>query len=972
MPGSFLDRLRANLAPDYEVQRELGAGGMGTVFLARDVALDRYVAIKVLRPELATAQAAKRFLREARLLASFSHPNMVPVYRAGEADGLFYYVMDYVQGETLKDRLARGALSQDEVVKLGTDLLSALDAAHERGVIHRDIKPSNIFLLDDRALLGDFGVAKSTGEQSPPLTGPGQAVGTPAYMPPEQMSGEATSKSDIYALGMVLYEAVTGERWTILMPVEEVDWTRLPGHLGPVVRRALAWSPDERWESATAFRGALSAKPGGLERRVPDLAKTAVGAAIVLAAVLIGREVFRQPDDAAPVRPAETSTVSDLAILPAEVLGDWEAGIGGADLAHFVATKLERVPELRVVPTRRSIPWWEAASATTPPGQAAAELDAKFVARATVIPSGAGVDVELDVFDSEGEPVPGIRRIEFAESDLAEVGDSIALRLMDVVLGGELPEVTRLTRDVDALIQFLLGERAFARGAGLPAVDYYRTAVELDPGFALAWWRMANAWRWVGERGPYAEDFRQLYEEHSSRLGPLDSMLLAAQLTPPGPERLRIYREARARFPSNDFAAYLYGEELFNRGPLWGQPLDSAVSALEIAAALNPYWALTYVHLVWANIRLGRREEARRALDEMPRIDAKPEEGWLYPPEVFEQAYLERFEPPEVARQGLEAILSDPVFLDPAMLVPMSRLVASFDLPETQLVLGGALVEVAAAVPHLRASGHESMGLALIALGRVESALSHFDSAAVLFGGSEAMLQAAQWRVLPRALGLPVSDSSVAHGLAILERLAGDETVRDRAAWTLAIGALSAGDLVRARRWMESLEAGAEEERTQQLLGVLRAVELAETGQTQEALQLSDSLLVYQAATLLLTGARHSNSTLGDPFARAALHLKRGGWLERVGDPAGAAREWLWSEAEDTDGFPGPEPAKAGEIDWALGNYGRFLRGIAELQMGEVESACRHLGRVLELWDRAEPDMADLVRRAGEAARACN
>jgi serine/threonine-protein kinase len=157
--AAVLERLRVALAPDYELERELGGGGMGVVFLARDPALDRRVAIKVIRPELATARATERFLREAKLLAQLKHPNIMPVHRAGEAGGFAYYVMDYCEGETLEDRFARGPLSRGEAVRIGRDLLDGLDAVHRAGLIHRDVKPSNVFLVDRRAVLGDFGPA---------------------------------------------------------------------------------------------------------------------------------------------------------------------------------------------------------------------------------------------------------------------------------------------------------------------------------------------------------------------------------------------------------------------------------------------------------------------------------------------------------------------------------------------------------------------------------------------------------------------------------------------------------------------------------------------------------------------------------------------------------------------------------------------------------------------------------------------
>src|SRR2546427_9765527 len=270
--SSVLERLRATLAPEYDVEREIASGGMGMVFLGRDMALECPVAIKVLRPELATAHAAERFLREARMLASLRHPHIVPVHHVGQAGEFFYYVMDFVDGETLADRLVRGPLRPPEALKLGRDLLDALQVAHERLVVHRDIKPSNVFFVGGRALLVDFGIAKPvsgtsggavtprerTPTPAPSLTAPGSVVGTLDYMPPEQAAGaEVTPRTDLYAVGMVLYEALTGRPWSILDRPDRAGWSGVPRRMARVLRRALQWAPEARWPNAASFRRAL-------------------------------------------------------------------------------------------------------------------------------------------------------------------------------------------------------------------------------------------------------------------------------------------------------------------------------------------------------------------------------------------------------------------------------------------------------------------------------------------------------------------------------------------------------------------------------------------------------------------------------------------------------------------------------------------------------------------------------------------
>jgi len=257
--SALLERARATLAPEYDVERELGSGGMGTVFLACDTRLDRRVAIKVLHPELASAHGAERFLREAHVLANLTHPNIVPVFDIGPRSGLFYYIMPYLDGETLAQVLERGPLPLAQGVQIGRDLLDALQTCHRRGVVHRDIKPSNILLVDGRAVLIDFGIAKSVSHPStPPLTGPGQPLGTIEYMPPEQAAGrEATAQTDQCALAMTLYEAIAGRPWT-----DSASWTGVPRDVAHALQRALQPDPPARWPDAAAFSRALDAKGG--------------------------------------------------------------------------------------------------------------------------------------------------------------------------------------------------------------------------------------------------------------------------------------------------------------------------------------------------------------------------------------------------------------------------------------------------------------------------------------------------------------------------------------------------------------------------------------------------------------------------------------------------------------------------------------------------------------------------------------
>jgi hypothetical protein len=305
---SLLQRIRQALEPDFSVEREIGAGGMGSVFEALDTRLERKVAVKVLRPELATAVAAQRFLREARLLARLKHPGVVQVHDVGEGDGLSWFVMDLVQGETLAARLTRGPLGEQETLRLGRELLSALAAAHEQGIVHRDIKPANVFIEKGKALLADFGIARTaTTSDAGALTETMQTVGTPAYMSPEQRSGDNVGPaSDEYSLALVLYECVTGRRWPPMQGAESGDWTGVPSGLASALKRAMSYDPAGRWPDAAAFSAAL--EPGRGRRRFLFPAG-AVAAVVLAAAVWWPASRGSCPDAAGPYSPGLAVTV---------------------------------------------------------------------------------------------------------------------------------------------------------------------------------------------------------------------------------------------------------------------------------------------------------------------------------------------------------------------------------------------------------------------------------------------------------------------------------------------------------------------------------------------------------------------------------------------------------------------------------------------------------------------------------------
>jgi TolB-like protein/tRNA A-37 threonylcarbamoyl transferase component Bud32 len=303
-------KVRGALADRYAIERVLGQGGMATVYLAEDLKHHRKVAVKVMRPEFAATLGSERFLREIEIAAKLSHPHILPVHDSGEADGLLYYVMPWIDGESLRERLLQqGALPVDQALRLAREVAEALEHAHQRGIVHRDVKPANILLGGGHALVGDFGIARAMGSGAA-LTQTGLSVGTPQYMAPEQAMGEATvdARADVYAVGGVLYEMLAGQppytgptpqailakSLTGPPPALETIKPGIPGSVSAVVERAMARDATDRYQSAAALVGALDealeAARSGTRAALPPAPATArvvtlflVAAASVLA-----------------------------------------------------------------------------------------------------------------------------------------------------------------------------------------------------------------------------------------------------------------------------------------------------------------------------------------------------------------------------------------------------------------------------------------------------------------------------------------------------------------------------------------------------------------------------------------------------------------------------------------------------------------------------------------------------------------
>jgi tetratricopeptide (TPR) repeat protein/tRNA A-37 threonylcarbamoyl transferase component Bud32/TolB-like protein len=468
-----LERLRAALADRYEIQREVGAGGMATVYLATDVRHQRRVALKVLRPELSATLGPERFLQEVRVTANLQHPHILPLFDSGEAGGFLYYVMPFVDGESLRDRLTReGELPVAEAARLLRDVVDALASAHALGIVHRDVKPENILLSGRHALVTDFGVAKAVSEATGrhKLTTVGVAVGTPAYMAPEQAvaDGNIDHRADIYAVGAVAYELLTGRppfsgrtQQQVLAaqvtekpaPVTELRAAVPPG-LETLVMRCLEKKPADRWQRAEEMIPHLEAfaTPSGgvtptqmmpVSASRPRWVRIAVPAGLVatVAAVWLAWPLLRpaaDPPDASAETPADEPR--RLIVVPLENLaGDPDVEIWAQLAAEWIGRAIDQPRPVDVVPAAAVRDAIRALGPDASVVSLAERLGARWAVAGTLARTGDQVRFEVEFQDvGTGErlrsldPVVGpVDSVEAVVGRLAEMTAAAAVALLD-------------------------------------------------------------------------------------------------------------------------------------------------------------------------------------------------------------------------------------------------------------------------------------------------------------------------------------------------------------------------------------------------------------------------------------------------------------------------------------------------------------------------------------------------------------
>jgi TolB-like protein len=619
---------------------------MATVYLAQDLRHDRAVALKVLHPELATSLGPERFLREIRITAQLQHPHILPVLDSGELSGLLWYTMPYVEGETLRQRIAREKqLPIDDALLIARQVAGALGHAHSRGIVHRDIKPENILLDGAGAIVADFGIARAlTAAGAEKLTATGLSIGTPAYMSPEQAAGshDVDGRSDLYSLGCVLYEMLAGQppftaptaqgllARHAVDPVPSLRTVRatVPPGVERVITTALAKVPADRFATADQFAAALSAPATPTEaliRSTPSR-RWLVSASALLAVVAV----------AAVVRPQLRSTGSSvlpsasvIAVLPfAPSVADTGLARLGRDLVLTLSATLDGVGEIRTVDPHTVLAQSADPASTLEEGRALGRrFGAGSVLHGSVVRIGPRVRLDLGLFSTDsGNAVA--RVLVTAPLDSIEVlTDSITRALLPQIWRRGTPpspslEAALKTKSVAALRAFLGGERALVENQWDRADEAYARAIDADSTFWLAYARSAYVLGWRYRQLDSAK--MEALMSHRSSLPEFDRLYLGDSLESGGAADLRRARQITERFPDNWFGWFQYADRLHHWGPMLGHPRAESRAAFEETLRLNPSLIPAWEHLMQSVLADHDTLASTRVLRALERLDAGP------------------------------------------------------------------------------------------------------------------------------------------------------------------------------------------------------------------------------------------------------------------------------------------------------------------------------------------------------------
>ncbi|MEO6529043.1 MAG: protein kinase [Gemmatimonadaceae bacterium] len=637
-----LQRLADALADRYRIERELGAGGMATVYLAEDLKHQRKVAVKVLNPELAAVLGAERFLSEIRVTANLQHPNLLPLFDSGVADGQLYYVMPYLEGETLRARLEKERqLPVDETLRLVSLMAGALDFAHARGVIHRDLKPENILLQAGQPVIADFGIALAVAEAGGDrVTQTGISLGTPHYMSPEQAAGDRAvdARSDQYALAAIAYELLTGEpphtgaTAQVIIARLMTDTPRSITSARPAVskaidadvQRALSKAAADRFPSCGDFARALVAPgatgPTGRRSWVP----AAIGALAVGLLLALGVAWQRRA-------PSAGANLSSIAVLP---FADRSAGGADAHLGDGIAetliSALAKVPGLEVTARTSAFSFRGKEGDVAEIGR---KLGVATVLEGSVQRAGDRIRVTSELVNVSTGRTLWSETFDRAAGDIFAVQDDVAREVITALKGRLLAERTSVhtgtaTRDPEAYDLYLQGRFFWNRrnAADLTrSIALFESAIARDSTFALAWIGLADAWvtsaYWSGNAAtalPHARAAAErgvaLNPQLGEGLATLGYLLMVQDWNWSASDSLS--RRALAKSPR--YATGLkWRADLLN---VVGRR-DESLSLLERARDIDPLSPIIHYNIGYAHETSGRGDEALAAFEKALELD---------------------------------------------------------------------------------------------------------------------------------------------------------------------------------------------------------------------------------------------------------------------------------------------------------------------------------------------------------------
>lgn len=647
----LLPQLQAALGSGYRFERELGGGGMSRVYVAEEIGLGRRVVVKVLAPELSAGVNADRFRRETQLAAGLQHPHIVPLLAAGTAGDLLYYTMPLVDGESLRARIARdGALPIADAARILRDVADALAYAHARGLVHRDIKPDNVLISGKHALVTDFGIAKAISQASGSagLTSVGMAIGTPAYMAPEQAAGDPNvdHRADIYAFGAMAYEALTGHppfsgmsphqmlAAHIADPVEDITKQRadIPPELATLVMKCLEKDAADRPQTAAELVQVLEgtatpttgtrAMRAARQRRIRWMIVTAV----VAVAGAIGWMVLRSK--------RSTSMNADLvAVAPFDVL-DPPLALWREGLVDVLSRSLDGAGPLRTVSPTLIVKRW---SGRADPGSARAlgrATGARTVILGGLVASGPdSVRLTASVLDVPTGNVLGDIDLRDRADRMDRLADSLAVRVLREIAKTRPIGLARATpigsTSIAALKAFLTGEQFLRRSQYDSALFYDQQAIALDSNFTLALSHASMAAGWQQSGGDAStRGYAVAAGRRNHGLAPRDSFLVAADsLTAAvfggaalvggawwtyGRRLLVTLDSAVKLYPGDPELWYALGDARFHAGVTGGVGRPQSLDAFDHAIALDSSFSPAYIHSIGLALQLKGSAAARR------------------------------------------------------------------------------------------------------------------------------------------------------------------------------------------------------------------------------------------------------------------------------------------------------------------------------------------------------------------------